>query len=35
MFSGLCAWAILPKNMTHTMTHNTHKMLRAGGHYYL
>lgn len=35
MFSGLCAWAISPHSMTHTMTHNAHKMLRAGGHYYL
>ena len=32
MFLGLCAWAILPKNMTHSMTHNAHKMLRAGSH---
>lgn len=24
MFSGLCAWAICPHSMTHTMTHNAH-----------
>jgi hypothetical protein len=35
MFSGLYVWAILPKNVTHTMTHNAHKMLRADGHYYM
>ena len=32
MFSGLCAWAICPHSMTHNMTHNAHKMLRAGSH---
>jgi hypothetical protein len=24
MFSGLCAWAILPKNIAHTTAHNAH-----------
>jgi hypothetical protein len=32
MFIGSSAWAILPENMTHTMTHMTHKMLRARSH---